>query len=38
MPLRGNRRKTVVRYDLRPVSRPCQNGELVESASRWGRK
>ena len=34
----GNRRKIVVRYDFSPVSRPIQNGELVESASRCGRK
>src|ERR1700761_388747 len=32
-PVRGNLRKTVVRNDLRPVLRPIQNGELVESAS-----
>src|SRR3954451_7883217 len=36
MPVRGKRRKMVVRNDLSPVSRPIQNGELVESASRWG--
>ena len=36
--MRGNRRNTVVRYDLSPVSRPIQNGELVDSASRCGRK
>ena len=28
----------VVRYDFSPVSRPIQNGELVDSASRCGRK
>jgi hypothetical protein len=27
-----------VRYDFNPVSRPIQNGELVDSASRCGRK
>ena len=27
-----------MRYDFRPVSRPIQNGELVDSASRCGRK
>src|SRR5256885_444133 len=37
-PVRGNRRKTVVRNDFRPVLRPIQNGELVESASRCGKK
>src|SRR5579885_1017394 len=37
-PVRGNRRKTVVRKDLSPVLRPIQKGELVESASKWGRK
>src|SRR5215470_18516091 len=35
-PVRGNRRKTVVRNDFSPVLRPIQNGELVESASRCG--
>ena len=30
--------KIAVRYDFSPVSRPIQNGELVESASRCGRK
>src|SRR3954470_19701654 len=34
MPVRGNLRKTVVRYDFNPVLRPIQNGELVDSASR----
>ena len=38
MPVRGKRRKTVVRNDFSPVSRPIQNGELVDSASRCGRK
>src|SRR5580692_13205466 len=37
-PVRGKRRKTVVRYDLSPVLRPIQKGELVERASKWGRK
>src|SRR5690242_2039939 len=37
-PVRGNRRKTVVRKDFSPVFRPIQNGELVESASKCGRK
>ena len=38
MPVRGKRRKTVVRNDFKPVLRPIQNGELVESASKCGRK
>src|SRR6266849_10910450 len=33
-PVRGNRRNTVVRKDLKPVFLPIQNGELVESARR----
>src|SRR5271154_2446408 len=37
-PVRGKRRKTVVRNDFRPVLRPIQKGELVESASKCGRK
>src|SRR6201999_1126458 len=37
-PVRGNRRNAVVRNDLRPVLRPIQKGELVESASRCGKK
>src|SRR6202040_2327238 len=37
-PVRGNLRKTVVRNDLSPVLRPIQNGELVDSARRCGRK
>src|SRR5215475_12357705 len=37
-PVRGNRRNTVVRKDLSPVLRPIQNGELVESDSRCGKK
>src|SRR5271167_2652776 len=38
IPVRGKRRNTVVRNDFRPVFLPIQNGELVESASRCGRK
>src|SRR5215469_14684745 len=38
IPVRGKRRNTVVRNDFRPVFLPIQNGELVESASRWGTK
>jgi hypothetical protein len=34
----GNRSKTLQRYDLRPVFMPIQKGELVEIASRCGRK
>src|SRR5579864_8575747 len=37
-PVRGKRRNTVVRKDFSPVLRPIQNGELVESARRCGRK
>src|SRR5258707_1950303 len=37
-PVRGNRRNTVVRNDFKPVFLPIQKGELVESASRCGRK
>src|SRR6202040_4272797 len=37
-PVRGNLRNTVVRNDLSPVLRPIQNGELVDSARRCGRK
>ena len=36
--VRGNRSKTLQRYDLNPVFMPIQNGEFVESASRCGRK
>ena len=36
--VRGKRSKTLQRYDFRPVFMPIQNGELVESASRCGRK
>src|SRR5437868_1515663 len=38
MPVRGNCCQTIVRYDFSPVTRPCQKGELADSASRWGRK
>jgi hypothetical protein len=38
MPVRGKFRNTTLRYDLSPVFRPIQKGELVESASTWGRK
>src|ERR1700730_11398720 len=38
MPVRGNRRNTVVRNDRSPVFLPIQKGELVESASRCGKK
>src|ERR1051325_7033665 len=38
IPVRGNLRNTVVRNDFNPVFRPIQNGELVESASKCGRK
>src|SRR5947209_18588122 len=37
-PVRGKRRNTVVRKDFSPVFLPIQNGELVESARRCGRK
>src|SRR6202047_169258 len=37
-PVRGNLRKTAVRKDFNPVFLPIQNGELVESASKCGRK
>lgn len=35
-PVRGKLRKTTLRYDLRPVCRPSQKGELVDSASTCG--
>ena len=38
MPVRGIISKITLRYDFRPVLCPCQNGELVERASRWGIK
>src|SRR3974390_3346063 len=38
IPVRGKRRKTVVRNDFSPVLRPIQKGELVESASKCGTK
>src|SRR4051812_12491330 len=37
-PERGNARKIVERYDLSPVLRPIQNGELVERQRMCGRK
>ena len=37
MPTRGNAWKSGVRALARPVSRPCQNGELADSASSSGR-
>ena len=36
-PTRGNAWNSGVRADARPVSRPCQNGELTDSASSSGR-
>src|SRR5687768_3995611 len=36
--VRGNLSNTFVRYDFSPVFMPSQNGELVESARRCGRK
>src|SRR5690242_6032476 len=30
MPVRGKLRKMMLRYDISPVSRPIQNGELFE--------
>jgi hypothetical protein len=36
--VRGKRSKTLVRKLFRPLSRPSQNGEFVERASRCGRK
>ena len=38
MLVRGKRSKTFVRKLFRPVFRPSQKGELVERASRCGRK
>jgi len=35
-PLRGKGFQMAERYDLRPVRRPAQQGELLEIASRWG--
>ena len=37
MPTRGNAWNSGVRADARPVSRPCQNGEFADRASRSGR-
>ena len=36
MPVLGNRRKIAVRELLMPVSRPCQNGDDTDSATRCG--
>src|SRR5678816_2128783 len=36
--VRGNRSNTLQRYDFSPVFMPIQNGELVDNASRCGRK
>src|SRR6476620_11561879 len=38
MLVRGNLSNTLQRYDFSPVFMPSQNGELLDSASRWGRK
>ena len=35
--MRGKAWKIGVRAEARPLSRPCQNGELPDSASRTGR-
>ena len=37
MPTRGNAWKSGVRAEARPVSLPCQRGELADSASSSGR-
>ena len=37
-PVRGRFSKTIERYDFRPVSRPCQKGELVDNARMCGMK
>ena len=37
-PVRGNPRNTTLRYDLSPVLRPIQNGELVDRHRRCGKK
>ncbi len=37
MPTRGNIEKIGIRVEASPVSRPCQYGELAESASSSGR-
>ena len=37
MPTRGKAWNSGVRIEARPVSRPCQNGELADSASSSGR-
>src|SRR5437016_772027 len=38
IPERGKLRKTMLRYDFKPVLRPIQKGELVERQSRCGKK
>src|SRR5665809_71750 len=37
MPTRGNAWNSGVRAEPRPVSRPCQKGELTDSANNSGR-
>src|SRR6478752_6070633 len=37
-PVRGKFRKMMLRYELSPVFRPIQNGELAESARMCGTK
>jgi hypothetical protein len=37
IPTRGKAWNSGVRIETRPVSRPCQNGELPDSASSIGR-
>ena len=37
-PVRGKFLKTMLRYDLRPVRRACQNGELVDRQSTCGSR
>ena len=36
-PVRGKPRNTTLRYDLRPVLRPIQKGELVDRQRTCGR-
>jgi hypothetical protein len=38
MPVRGKFLKMMLLYDLSPVRRPIQNGELVDSASTCGSR
>src|SRR5712691_7840993 len=38
VPVRGSSSKTARRYDLSPVFSPCQKGEEVDKAKRWGKK